>query len=83
MTHRPPPEQNPLSPAFDSHLIGIDPDYRLHVSERLLEIHDGPILELGIKKLNGEKIRVPHSNSENPDRERLAIRFEVFKSHAA
>jgi putative restriction endonuclease len=22
--------------AFDAHLIGIDPDYRLHVSERLL-----------------------------------------------
>jgi putative restriction endonuclease len=24
------------------HLIGIDPDYRIHISDRLLEIHDGP-----------------------------------------
>jgi putative restriction endonuclease len=28
--------------AFDAHLIGIDPDYRLHVSERLLRQNDGP-----------------------------------------
>jgi putative restriction endonuclease len=29
--------------AFDAHLIGIDPDYRLHVSGRLLGQNDGPI----------------------------------------
>ena len=34
--------------AFDAHLIGIDPDYRIHVSERLLD-RDGPFLELGLK----------------------------------
>ena len=27
--------------AFDNHLIGIDPDSRVHVSERLLMLHDG------------------------------------------
>jgi putative restriction endonuclease len=27
--------------AFDSHLIGIDPDYRLHVSDRLMSQRDG------------------------------------------
>jgi predicted restriction endonuclease len=31
--------------AFDARLIGIDPDYRLHVSERLLAQNDGPMLE--------------------------------------
>jgi putative restriction endonuclease len=31
--------------AFDAHLIGIDPDYRLHVSKRLLIQRDGPMLE--------------------------------------
>ena len=29
--------------AFDNHLIGIDPDGRVHVSERLLMLHDGPL----------------------------------------
>ena len=31
--------------AFDAYLIGIDPDYRLHVSDRLLDQNDGPMLE--------------------------------------
>ena len=39
--------------AFDAHLIGIDPDYRLHVSGRLLDLHDGPMLE-ALKQLDGE-----------------------------
>jgi putative restriction endonuclease len=34
--------------AFDVHLIGVHPDYRIYVSDRLLEIHDGPFLELGL-----------------------------------
>ena len=34
--------------AFDAHLLGIDPDYRLHISGRLLTRHDGPMLE-GLK----------------------------------
>ena len=29
--------------AFDAHLIGIDPDYGLHVSQRLLAQNDGPM----------------------------------------
>jgi putative restriction endonuclease len=32
--------------AFDAHLIGIDPDYRLHVSERLVGQNDGQCLRL-------------------------------------
>jgi putative restriction endonuclease len=36
--------------AFDAHLIGIDPDYRLHVSDRLLTQKDGLMLE-ALKRL--------------------------------
>ena len=43
--------------AFDAHLIGIDPDYRLHVSERLLGQHDGSMLE-ALKQLNGATMSV-------------------------
>jgi putative restriction endonuclease len=65
--------------AFDSHLIGVDPDYRIHVSERLLELHDGPFLELGLKTIAGQLIRLPRRSADNPDRGRLAFRFEQFK----
>jgi putative restriction endonuclease len=59
--------------AFDAHLIGIDPDYRIHVSDRLLEIQDGPFLELGLKGIAGQLIRLPRRSEDRPDRERLAM----------
>lgn len=31
--------------AFDAHLIGVDPDYRVHVAGQLLGQRDGPMLE--------------------------------------
>jgi len=65
--------------AFDAHLIGIDPDYRLHVSDRLLDQRDGPMLE-ALKKLNGGGIGLPTRAKDFPDRDRLALRFERFKA---
>ena len=62
-------------------MIGIDPDYRLHVSDRLLAQHDGPMLET-IKGLNGGLLRLPKRSQDAPDRDRLALRFERFKSAA-
>jgi putative restriction endonuclease len=65
--------------AFDNHLIGIDPDGRIHVSERLLMLHDGPLLEQSLKAIAGRMIRLPRSNQHRPDRDRLAARFDLFK----
>jgi putative restriction endonuclease len=67
--------------AFDAHLIGIDPNYRLHVSKRLLMQRDGPMLE-ALKRLNGEAIYLPKRDKDRPDRDRLALRFERFKAAA-
>jgi putative restriction endonuclease len=67
--------------AFDAHLIGIDPDFRMHVSARLLEQSDGPMLE-AIKGLDKQKIRLPTRVQDRPDRDRLAVRFETFRARA-
>jgi putative restriction endonuclease len=63
------------------HLIGIDPDYRLHVSGRLLGHNDGPMLE-ALKRLNGGTIHLLYRTKDRPDRDRLALRFERFKAAA-
>jgi len=68
--------------AFDAQLIGIDPDYRIHVSDRLPEIHDGPFLELGLKGIAGTLIDRPRRLEDHPDRDRLAIRFEQYRRAA-
>jgi putative restriction endonuclease len=58
--------------AFDAHLIGNDPDYRIHVSDRLLDLHDGPFLEQGLKKMAGGLIGLPRRTADYPDRDRFA-----------
>jgi hypothetical protein len=66
----------PLTPI----LIRIDPDFRqngarppsrprpaalpVHVSDRLLEIHDGPFLELGLKGIAGTLIDRPRRTED-------------------
>jgi putative restriction endonuclease len=67
--------------AFDAHLVGIDPDYGLHVSGRLLRQNDGPMLE-ALKGLNGGTLHLPGRVKDRPDRDRLALRFEWFKAAA-
>jgi putative restriction endonuclease len=67
--------------AFDAHLIGIDPDFRVHVAERLRAQHDGPMLE-ALKRLQSTTIHLPARERDRPDRDRLAERFEAFKAAA-
>ncbi len=65
--------------AFDAHLIGIDADFRIHVSERLLVQKDGPMLE-AMQRLNGQLIKLPIRPKDAPDRDRLAHRFDMFRA---
>lgn len=44
--------------AFDTHLIGVDPDLRVHISPRVIEGRDGPLLE-NLKALDGTTLRTP------------------------
>lgn len=65
--------------AFDKQIIGISPDYVVHVKASVLETFDGPTLQHAIKAMNGEQLRqLPVLKSERPDRDLLAERFEQF-----
>jgi putative restriction endonuclease len=63
--------------AFDEDLIGVSPDRQVHVSRRLLDDEDGPMLEL-LKGFHRQAIEVPRAQRLRPDAERLARRFERF-----
>lgn len=65
--------------AFDAQLIGIDPDFRMHVSDRLMRQSDGPLLE-ALKQLHQRSIRLPERHKDWPDRDRLALRFDAFRA---
>ena len=66
--------------AFDANLIGIDPDYRIHVSDELFAMNDGPMLEQGIKAMRGKTLLMPGREVDRPDRDRLAARFELYRA---
>lgn len=66
--------------AYDSNLLGIDPNGKITISERLSEIKDGPLLEFGLKDLHNSRIAFPKNSELRPDKDALAYRFEEFKS---
>lgn len=65
--------------AYDADLIGIDPDRRIHVSERLQAHQDDPILRKAIVSMKDVALRLPKRKEDWPDPERLAARFEQYK----
>ena len=68
--------------AFDANLLGIDPDGRMHVSERL----DARAREAGdpfsrqLMSLAGRRIAVPRTPRFHPNRDLLAVRFGQFEA---
>jgi putative restriction endonuclease len=67
--------------AYDQDLVGVSADYQVHLSQRLIEDEDGPMLDV-LKDSQGRSIELPRRRAWHPDRERLASRFERFKAAA-
>lgn len=63
--------------AFDAHLIGVDPDLRIHVGRTVFDSRDGPLLE-SLKDLDSRSLRVPTEAVLQPRREYLERRFDQF-----
>jgi len=65
--------------AFDSHFVGLRPDYVLEVRSDILRERDGPTLVHAIQALNGTSITLPRQPAHRPSRELLEIRYERFR----
>ncbi|HPT83451.1 MAG TPA: HNH endonuclease [Limnochordia bacterium] len=65
--------------AFDRHFIGVTPDYRIVIRKELLEEEDGPMLRHGIQAMHGQRLVLPRKRTELPDRDLLALRYELFQ----
>ena len=66
--------------AFDKNIIGITPDFTIKVRRDILEETDGPMLIFGIQSLENNKIILPKDKRNWPDRDRLEVRYQQFKS---
>ena len=67
--------------AYDSNVMGISPDFKVHVRPDVMEEVDGPMLKNGIQAMHGQLITTPKSLIQKPDREALAWRFEKFQKN--
>ena len=64
--------------AYDAFIIGVTPDYILHVREDILEEEDGPVLQHGLKGLHKTKLVLPSLKSHYPSRDALEWRYSRF-----
>jgi putative restriction endonuclease len=66
--------------AYDAHIIGIDPDTRVHVRVDILAEKDGPMLKHGLQEMAGSQLILPRKVDLRPNRDFLAERFERFQA---
>jgi putative restriction endonuclease len=65
--------------AYDSDLLGVNPDYRVLISEDVLEESDWPTLRYALQELHGSNLELPRQRAARPDRALLAERFDRFQ----
>lgn len=66
--------------AYDANLLGISPDYAVHINRELMEEIDGPMLRHGLQEMDGRGLTLPKRRVDRPSRDRLAERFDEFKA---
>lgn len=65
--------------AFDRHILGIRPDLVIEIRRDILEEVDGPMLRHGLQEIAGLQLRVPRQPHQQPRREFLEERYELFR----
>lgn len=63
--------------AFDSHLLGITPDYRIRVSRSIMDRGDDPAFRQ-LQDLDGRPLHLPPRAQNRPSPELLAEAFKAF-----
>lgn len=64
--------------AYDAQLVGISPDYTIHINRDLLTATDGPMLAHGLQAMHLRPLTLPRRTLDRPDPDRLARRFDEF-----
>lgn len=66
--------------AYDVNILGISPDYRVHIRADILMERDGPMLKWGLQEMDGGLLSAPRDESQKPNRDFLAERFNRFRA---
>jgi len=64
--------------AYDSNLLGIDPQATVCINRELLTEIDGPMLKHGLQEMHGVHLQLPRRRDMRPDPDHLEQRFVEF-----
>lgn len=64
--------------AYDTDILGVDPDSRVHIRADVLQESDGPMLLHGLQELHGVALSLPRKPEMRPNRDFLAERYARF-----
>lgn len=65
--------------AYDWHILGIRPDYKIELRQDILDEVDGPMLRHGLQGFQDKVILLPRRQLERPSQEYLEERYELFR----
>lgn len=66
--------------AYDENILGISPDYIVHIDNDVLAEVDGPMLKHGLQQMDGRPLLLPSRHKDRPDKARLDLRYSAFKN---
>jgi putative restriction endonuclease len=67
--------------AFDANILGVRPDLMVEIRKDVLEEHDGPMLEHGLKECHERRlVVVPRQEELKPRKDFLEERYEMFRT---
>jgi putative restriction endonuclease len=66
--------------AYDADFLGITPRYTIEINTSLLDALDGPMLRHGLQEMHHRKLTVPIKQRDQPDADRLALRYQAFRA---
>jgi putative restriction endonuclease len=66
--------------AYDVGILGVAPDYTIHIRPDVLKEHDGPMLLHGLQEIHGNRIQTPRRAEHLPNKTFLAERFARFEA---
>ena len=64
-------------------ILGVSPDYRVHIRADVLREQDGPMLKWGLQEMDAKVLLLPSRSEQRPNREFLAERFDQFREFCA
>jgi putative restriction endonuclease len=64
--------------AYDNFILGVTPDYIIHVRGDILQEEDGPVLQHGLKGLHQAKLFLPNAKEHYPSKEALDWKYKKF-----